>query len=202
MSTSSVWFGNGVADDGEFRLCGTVTGKRTIELGIGPVPAGAFPNAVILAQVGAKSIAVDPSPERIAELRRMAEQAEVRVECHQGELADLGFATSGSVDLVVATQTLDDVDDLPRLLRQVHRVLKPDASFVLSLTHPVASMFDPGVDAPQRRYGSTVRSLGELFMSFERSNFRIDVLHELAPLGAREALVPSVLLLRARKLGV
>jgi SAM-dependent methyltransferase len=202
MSTSSVWFGNGVADDGEFRLCGTVTGKRTIELGIGPVPAGAFPNAVILAQGGAKSIAVDPSPERIAELRRMAEQAEVRVECHQGELADLGFATSGSVDLVVATQTLDDVDDLPRLLRQVHRVLKPDASFVLSLTHPVASMFDPGVDAPQRRYGSTVRSLGELFMSFERSNFRIDVLHELAPLGAREALVPSVLLLRARKLGV
>jgi SAM-dependent methyltransferase len=202
MSTSSVWFGNGVADDGEFRLCGTLTGKRTIELGIGPVPAGAQPNAVILAQAGAKSIAVDPSAERIAELRRMAEQAEVRVECHQGELADLGFATSGSVDLVIATQTLDDVDDLPRLLRQVHRVLKPDASFVLSLTHPVAAMFDAGVDAPQRRYGTTVRSLGELFMSFERSNFRLDVLHELAPLSARDALVPTVLLLRARKLGV
>lgn len=202
MSTSSVWFGNGVADDGEFRLCGTLTGKRTIELGIGPVPAGTQPNAVVLAQGGAKSIAVDPSADRIAELRRMAEQAEVRVECHQGELADLGFATSGSVDLVVATQTLDDVDDLPRLLRQVHRVLKPDASFVLSLTHPVAAMFDPGADTPQRRYGTTVRSLGELFMSFERSNFRIDVLHELAALGGRDALVPSVLLLRARKLGV
>lgn len=202
MSTSSVWFGNGVADDGEFRLCGTLTGKRTIELGIGPVPAGTHPNAVVLAQGGAKSIAVDPSADRIAALRRAAEQAEVRVECHQGELADLGFATSGSVDLVVATQTLDDVDDLPRLLRQVHRVLKPDASFVLSLTHPVAAMFDPGVDLPRHRYGTTVRSLGELFMSFERSNFRIDVLHELAPLGARDALVPSVLLMRARKLGV
>lgn len=202
MSTSSVWFGTGVADDGEFRLCGTLTGKRTIELGIAPVPAGTLPNAVTLALGGAKSIAVDPSADRIAELRREAEQAEVRVECHQGELADLGFATSGSVDLVVATQTLDDVDDLPRLLRQVHRVLKPDASFVVSLTHPVAAMFDPGVEAPRRRYGTAVRSIGELFMSFERSNFRLDVFHELAPLGARDALVPTVLLMRARKLGV
>jgi hypothetical protein len=39
-------------------------------------------------------------------------------------------------------------------------------------------------------------------MSFERSNFRIDVIHELAPLGARDALAPSVLLMRGRKLGV
>ena len=39
-------------------------------------------------------------------------------------------------------------------------------------------------------------------MSFERSNFRIDVIHELAPLAVRDALVPTVLLLRARKLGV
>jgi hypothetical protein len=39
-------------------------------------------------------------------------------------------------------------------------------------------------------------------MSFERSNFRIDVLHELAPISARDPLAPSVLLLRARKQGV
>ena len=125
MSASNVWYGKGVADEGEFRLCGNVSGRRTIELGIGPVPDGVTPNAVTLAVAGAKSIAVDPSAERIADLRRAAEQHEVRVECHQGALADLGFATSGSVDLVIATQTLDDVDDLPRLLRQVHRVLRP-----------------------------------------------------------------------------
>ncbi|MFN8021220.1 MAG: class I SAM-dependent methyltransferase [Acidimicrobiales bacterium] len=202
MSASNVWYGKGVADEGEFRLCGNVSGRRTIELGIGPVPAGTAPNAVTLAVAGAKSIAIDPSAERIADLRRAAEEHEVRVECHQGELADLGFATSGSVDLVVATQTLDDVDDLPRLLRQVHRVLRPDAAFVVSLTHPVAAMFDSGVDAPRHRYGSVARSIGELFMSFERSNFRLDVLHELSPMGARDALAPSVLLLRARKLGV
>lgn len=201
MSTN-VWFGKGVADDGEFRLCGNVSGKRTIELGIAPVPSSTPANAITLALTGAKSIVVDPNADRIAEIRRQAEASEVRVECHQGELADLGFATSGSVDLVVATQTLDDVDDLPRLLRQVHRVLRPDASFVISMMHPFAAMFDQGVDTPQRRYGTSARSIGELFMSFERSNFRIDVIHELAPLASRDALVPSVLLLRARKLGV
>ena len=201
MSTN-VWFGKGVADDSEFRLCGNVSGKRTIELGIAPVPSSTPANAITLAIAGAKSIVVDPNSERIADIRRQAEGAEVRVECHLGELADLGFATSGSVDLVVATQTLDDVDDLPRLLRQVHRVLRPDAGFVASLTHPFAAMFEPGLDGPQHRYGTSVRSIGELFMSFERSNFRIDVIHELAPLAAKDALVPTVLLVRARKLGV
>ena len=166
------------------------------------MPTSVPANAVTLALGGAKSIVVDPSAERITEIRRQAEESEVRVECHQGDLADLGFATSGSVDLVVATMTLDDADDLPRLLRQVHRVLRPDAAFVVSLTHPFAAMFDAGNPAPQRRYGTSARSIGELFMSFERSNFRVDVFHELAPDMPRDALVPTVLLLRARKLGV
>lgn len=199
---SSVWFGEGVADDGELRLCGDVTGKRAIELGLSPTPDGVSANAVVLARAGAKAIAVDPRPEAIAAIRQQAEAAEVRVECHQGELADLGFATSGSVDLVVAARTLDDVDDLPRLLRQVHRVLRPDAAFVMSITHPVAAMFDPGTPTPVRPYGSTVRSISELFASYERSNFRVDVVHELGPVGVRRPMVPSVLVVRARKLGV
>jgi SAM-dependent methyltransferase len=200
---SNVWFGQGVADDGEFRLCGDVQGKRVIELGIPPLPHGVAPNAITLALAGAKAIVVEPSSERIAALRTSAEKAEVSVECHLGELADLGFATSASVDLVIAVHTLDHADDLQRLLRQVHRVLKPQAPFVVALTHPVAAMFDPGVAAPVRRYGGPgSRSLSDLFMHIERSNFHIDVLHELALLAHRDAPTPSVLLLRARKLGV
>ena len=198
----SVWFGRGVADDSEFRLCGDLTGKRTLELGVGPTPPSIPPNAVTLALAGAKAIAVDPSADRIASLRHRADEAEVRVECHQSELAELGFVTSGSIDLVLATQTLDDIDDLPRLLRQVHRVLKPGSSFVVALTHPVAAMFDAGVSAPQHRYGQNTRSISELYMSFERSNFRLDVLLEVAPLAVSEPLAPTVLLMRARKQGI
>ena len=199
---TTVWFGQGVADDSEFRLCGDVQGKRTLELGVAPTPPGLAKNSVSLALAGAKAITIDASADRLAEVRREAEEAGVRVECHEGDLADLGFATSGSIDLVVSSQTLDEEDDLPRLLRQVHRVLKPGAALVLAVTHPVAAMFDAGSSTPTRRYGASGRSIGELVMHFERTNFHIDVMHEIAPVGQRDALVPTVLLIRARKQGV
>ena len=113
-------------------------GRRVIELGI----AG---NAVALATLGAKAIAVDPDEDRIADLRGDAAAAGVSVECHQGELADLGFAPSGTIDLVIANHTLDDDDDLGRTLRQVHRVLKPGAPFVLAMAHPFAAVGRTGV---------------------------------------------------------
>jgi SAM-dependent methyltransferase len=199
----SIWYGAHIGDDSEYRLTGDVNGKRVVELGIAPTPASIDPNAITLARAGAKAIVVDPRGDRIQDLRARAESAEVRVECHQGDLPDLGFATSASVDLVVAAHTLDAVDDLPRLMRQVHRVLKPGAGFVVALTHPIAAMFDEGSAEPARRYGTgESRSMSELFMTFERTNFHIDVMHELTPVMQRDAKVPSVLLLRAKKEGV
>ena len=47
-----------------------------------------------------------------------------------------------------------------------------------------------------------VDSISELFMTLERSNFNLDVMHELSPVMQRDSSkVPSVLLLRARKVG-
>ncbi|HZX53692.1 MAG TPA: methyltransferase domain-containing protein, partial [Ilumatobacteraceae bacterium] len=185
-----------VADDGELRLCGDIVGKRVLELGL-----GSNPNAVVMATRGAKSIALDPSADRIARLRAAAEAAEVKVECHQGELADLGFATSGSMDLVIASQSLDDVDDLPRLLRQVHRVLRTGAPFVVAMRHPVAAMFDDGDSTARRPYGADGVTFSELYMAFERTNFHFDAMYELQARQARDAVAPTVLVLRARKQG-
>jgi SAM-dependent methyltransferase len=192
---SEIWFGDHVPGDGDLRLCGDMSGKRVIELGI-----AATANSLTAAEAGAKAIAVDPSAEAIAALRAAAERAEVRVECHLGELADLGFATSGSVDLVVAAHTLDAVDDLPRLLRQVHRVLKPGAPFVIATTHPVARMFaDDGTLAAA--YGAHRSSFGELYLSLDRTNFHLDAIHELNDRRTRTATFPAVLVVRARKQG-
>jgi ubiquinone/menaquinone biosynthesis C-methylase UbiE len=193
----SIWFGENVPDERDLRLCGDLAGKRAIELGIAP-----HPNAITIALAGAKAIVLDPSSEKIAALRAAAETAEVRVECHQGDLADLGFATSGSVDVVLAAHTLDGIDDLPRLLRQVHRVLKPGASFVVAMTHPVAAMFESGDDTLRFAYGSQAPTFGELSMAFERTNFHLDVVHELAENGQRASAYPAVLVMRARKQGV
>jgi ubiquinone/menaquinone biosynthesis C-methylase UbiE len=195
-----VRYGTSVADDAELRLCGDVAGKRVIELGI-----SAPSNAVALASGGARAIAVDPSANRIALLRRQAEEAEVTVQCHQADIADLGFVTSASIDLLVASHSMDEVDDLARLLRQIHRVLKPEAPFVMAGPHPIAAMVATvaGQQVVQHPYGGgPVRSISDLYMAMQRTNFRIDVMHELPSTNVRNPMTPAVLVIRARKLGV
>jgi SAM-dependent methyltransferase len=195
-TTPRIWYGDGVADDSDLRLCGDVTGKRVVELGVAPPGT----NAVEFAVQGAKSIVVDPSAEQIAGVRRAAETAEVHVECHVGDFAELGFATSGSVDLVVSSHRLAEADDLARLLRQVHRVLRPEAPFVVAVSHPAAAMLSTDGQQVERGYGEGAFAVGRLFTALLRADLRIDVVHELRT--TPTSPVPSTLVVRARKLGV
>jgi SAM-dependent methyltransferase len=188
---STITFGRGVAGDHELRLCGDLSGgARALELGV-----SSETNALAFALAGAKSIAVDPDPARIGQLREMAAEHEVHIECHQAELADLGFATSGSIEVVVANHTLADVDDLGRLLRQVHRVLRPSRPFVIVVDHP----FDEVLTDDTRSYGSGTRTIGDWFTALGRANFRVDAVHELGADSRHRA--PTTLVLRARKEG-
>ena len=194
----SIWYGNHVAAESDLRLCGDLTGKRVLELGIiGPS------NAVYIAQCGAKALVHDPHAHTIAAVRAAADRAEVKVECHQGELADLGWATSATIDLVIASHSLTTVDDVPRVLRQVHRVLRIGAPFVVAIGHPVVAMFGGETTArmAQYRYGANTLPFSDLYMMFERSNFHIEMVHELTDRRHRDWVTPSVLALRARKLG-
>jgi ubiquinone/menaquinone biosynthesis C-methylase UbiE len=194
---SPVSYGPHVLGDADLRLCGDLQGKRVVELGIGRPSS-----ALALAEAGAKVIVVDPSPEAIEEIRRRAEAAEVRVECHVSDLADLGFVTSASVDVVLLIHRMGDVDDLARLLRQLHRILKPEMHLVIAMEHPAHRVRAGDAMNPARRYGADSRTLGEIFMAFQRSNFQVDQLHELDADNERDALTPAVLVLRVRKLGV
>ena len=117
----------------ELRLVGNVSGKRVLDLGCGDGS-----NAVTLAQQGAVVIAIDTSEARIALGRRRGDEAEVRLDWHAGDLADLAFLRADSVDLVFSAFAVDTVDDSARVYRQVERVLKPNAPFVFSLAHPFA----------------------------------------------------------------
>lgn len=183
-------YGAGIPGEGQLRLIGDIAGKRVIELGI----AG---NGVALAEAGAKAIALDPEPGRIADLRSAAARAGVAVECHHGELADLGFAPSGTIDVVIASHSLDGEDDLSRTLRQVHRVLKPGAPFVLSLAHPFAEVAAANGDRP--RYGEGRRTIGELLTALARTNFRIEAFHELGM--DEDTPLPTTLVVKTRKEG-
>lgn len=195
---ADVWFGDDISGERDLRLVGDVRGKRVLELGLPPGPA----NSVALAQAGARVIAVDNSLDRIATGRRAAESAGVRVEFQHAELFQLGFATSSSLDLVLCVERLTSVDDVDRLLRQVHRVLKPEAAFVAVLEHPAHAMFDGDEPIARRRYGTATNlTIGDLCMSLQRSNFALDVLYELYAKSKPRAVVPCTLAVRARKLG-
>jgi hypothetical protein len=51
-------------------------------------------------------------------------------------------------------------------------------------------------------YGANSRTFSELYLAFDRSNFRIDMMFELNDRRSRDPITPSVLVLRARKQGV
>ena len=192
-----VSFGPSVSDDADLRACGDVKGKRVLELGL----FGTIPNSVTMSALGARSIAVDPSPDAIRRARQAASNLDVVVEFHEAELADLGFLMNGVVDLALCVHHVHLDTDYARIFRQVHRVLKPEAGLVLAVTHPMSAVFDGNDPVARRRYGSTTPTMGELAMALQRANFSIDVVHELVPLNSPHAVSPTVLVIRARKLG-
>jgi SAM-dependent methyltransferase len=182
-------YGPGTPGDAELKLCGDVSdGRRAIELGISP-----WFNSIAFARAGAKSIAIDTDPDRIAETRRRAAAAEVQVQCLETDLADLGDVASASCEVVLAAHTINRVDDLGRLLRQVHRILKPSTALVMSMPHPYADI------SPEHPYGTGVRTIGEWFTDLTRANFRVDQLLELG--ATAQGPAPTTLILRARKEG-
>jgi SAM-dependent methyltransferase len=196
VTTTSISFGRDLPDDAELRLCGDLRdGKRALELGI-----GRDRNALAFARLGAKSIAVDPDESAVDALRGAAADAEVTVECHVSDLADLGFATSGSMELVVAAHTIDGVDDVGRLLRQVHRVLKASHPFVISVPHPFAGLHsNDEYGSKVLQYGDAGRTIGDWFIQLSRANFRVDQILELGV--SAISPLPTTLVIRARKEG-
>lgn len=210
MPDDAVVYGPDIADDRDLRLCGDVQGKRVLELGCGDGR-----NMVRFATRGAIAIGVEPSEERISRAWRRAEDEGVRVDLHHGDLADLAFVRADSVDLALSVWALQSVDDLGRVFRQVHRVLKPNAAFVLSIPHPVFEQLDPdSVESLLLRrsyFEPGHHTVAGVFSGLTNANFRVDRLLEPEPRqsGARSAewhdamrYVPRTLIVRGRKEGI
>ena len=197
------------------RLLGDVKAKRVLELGCGDGS-----RAVELARAGASVIAVDPSADAIHATRLQAEAAEVRVEVHTGDLADLAFLRGDSVDVALAEGSLAALADLGRVFRQVQRVLRAGAWFAFVLPHPFGALIEadpePAGSLPLARpyvarsyfddhaaVAGSVHRIGDVFAALSRVGFRVDTILEPEPHSdARgRALVPTTIIWRARKVG-
>ncbi|HET7487911.1 MAG TPA: class I SAM-dependent methyltransferase [Acidimicrobiales bacterium] len=224
LPTDVVHYGADIGTETELRLLHDLKGKRVLELG-----CGAAQNSVVFAKQGAIAIAVDSSAGMLAHARRLCEQEAVRVELRHCDMADLAFVRADSVDLVFSADAFGYVEDLSRVFRQVHRVLRTDAPLVFSIAHPAWHLLD--ADHPDHpmlvrrsyfdrepvevhRFGTTFtehhHTVADLHTALVRSSFHVDVLLEPQPTSVgprshqwRDAAryVPRTLVVRARKLG-
>jgi SAM-dependent methyltransferase len=224
LSSDVVTYGPDIADEATLRLLGPMEGKRVLELG-----CGGGQSSIALAKQGAKVITVDPSLERLDRVRAACDREEVKVELHQGDLAELPFVRAETIDVVLSTYALATVPDLDRVFRQVHRVLRQECPVVFSLPHPAFGLFDPTAADPLRVARSYFdrtprpwhaggidgadhpRSITDVFTGLMRANFRVDTLLEpqVVADGVRSAAfiatmnwVPATLVIRARKEGL
>lgn len=223
LQPPAVHYGPGIPTEDELRLLGHVAGRRVLELG-----CGAGVNTVAMATAGARVIAVDDVEANLDDARERAAKAGVKVETHHGSLADLAFVRADTIDAALSTYALATVDDLDRVFRQVHRVLRSERPFVFSLPHPAFLLVDPTDPEPVvrrpwwdpepvpwshdpvRDRPDRVITLSSLFASLGRAGFSVDAL--LEPQAERSAAgdawseamrwLPPTLIVRARKLGV
>ena len=195
-----VEFGPGLGGDVDRRLIGDVRGKRVLDLG-----CGAGHTAVGLGARGARVIATDVDPGQLFSARALAQQSSVAVEFHEAGPAELAFIRADQIDIAVSVWALSLVDDLDRVFRQVHRVLRPNAHLIVALPHPAALCADPVDPTRIVRSWRTDEKIGErhvhtaegLVTSMSRSNFAVDVLLERHAGGP----APATLLARACRLG-
>jgi SAM-dependent methyltransferase len=219
-----VQFGPDLPTEADLRLCGDLKGRRVLDIG-----CGAGENAVAMARQGAHVIAIDVSSAQLALGRRLAEESEVRVEWHQGDGADLAYLRADSIDLALAAGVVHEIEDLDRLLRQVHRVLRAGSPFVFSHDHPMRLAVGRDDSGPgglplgrlevRRSYFDLSpivttrddeaiqvwpRTIAEVFSALHRAGYRVDVLLEPEVLRSSDPgpATPTAVLWRARKEGV
>jgi len=223
LSTRVAQYGPDIPTERDLRLLGDLKGKKVLELGCGGAQC-----SIAFAKQGAIAIGVDFSSTQLDYARQLCEAEEVRVDLRQGDLADLAFLRADSIDLVFSAYAFGYVEDLNRVFRQVHRVLKVGAPLVFSLTHPAYDMIDDIAEPAllvRRSYfdrspidfdwaGLTFtayhHTFSEMYMGLVRASYRVDLVLEPEPtVGAprgpwwRDAMnyLPRTLIIRARKEG-
>ena len=223
LPTSTAHYGPDIPTEAELHLLGDVKGKRVLELGCGGAQC-----SIAFVRAGATAIGVDFSSEQLAFARRLCAREEVRVELRQGDLADLAFLRADTIDLAFSAYAFGYVEDLNRVFRQVHRVLKVGAPLVFSLPHPAYDMIDDDAKPAllvrrsyfDRRpidytwagiaFTDYRHTFADLYMGLARASYRVDLILEPEPLasGPRSqfwrdtfTMVPRTLIVRARKEG-
>ncbi|GAA3581993.1 class I SAM-dependent methyltransferase [Amycolatopsis ultiminotia] len=135
-----VWCPEGVRE-ADARLLGDVRGRRVLEVGCGQAACSRW-----LTSAGAAAVGTDLSAGMLRHAREGNVRTGVPVPLVQANAERLPFA-DGSFDVACsAFGALPFVPSLETVFAEVHRVLRPGAPWVFSVTHPMRWIFpdDPG----------------------------------------------------------
>lgn len=197
-------------------MVGTVRGSSVLDVGCGQ---GYFTR--ILARRGARMVGVDWSSRMIESAQRHEAREPLGIEYRLLDARQIGRVWKRPrFDRVVASMSLMDMPDLDRVLRGIHRALRPGGHLVFSASHPVNTAavrwerphpphgglvidryFDerPGRTAwrmPRLTRPFTTpfwhRTLETWFMSLRRAGFEIEQLREPRPGGRALRAAPSL----------
>lgn len=197
---SHVEFGPGLGCDLDERLIGDPSDRRILDIG-----CGAGHTAVGLARRGARVFATDGDVAQLQAARKLATRQGVTVEFHQAGPAELAFLRAEEIDLVLSVWSLSLTDDLERVIRQVHRVLRTGGHFILSLPHPASLCRHPEEHHRLAFPWQAGLAIGERFVHpaeevvtlLSRNKFVVDSLFERQANGP----APETLVIRGRRLG-
>lgn len=117
-------------------------GRLTLDIGCGEGRV-----ARDLQALGHRVIALDSSPTLVD----LARAADPSMTVLLADAADLPF-DDGSVDLAVAFMSLHDMDDMPRAIAEIGRVLTAGGAACIAIVHPINSAGRFESEAPDARF--------------------------------------------------
>jgi 2-polyprenyl-3-methyl-5-hydroxy-6-metoxy-1,4-benzoquinol methylase len=117
-------------------MCGDVADARLLDVGCG---SGYF--AREMARRGARVTGVDLSPRMVEHARRQEEASPLGVEYEIADAAEVATVFGEqSFDMATSCVALQDMPNVPAVLRAVRAVLRPGGRLVASITHPCSDM--------------------------------------------------------------
>jgi SAM-dependent methyltransferase len=129
--------------EADAHLLGDVRGTRILELGAGSAMCSRW-----LANQGARPVAFDLSAGMLRHARAAAASTGITVPLVQADAQYLPFLEDSFDTVFTAFGAVPFVEDSPRVMREVARVLRPGGRWVFATSHPLRWIFpdDPGPD--------------------------------------------------------
>ena len=123
-----------VIDPTIFRILGRVERKRILDAGCG--------NGYLcrlLSKKGAQMVGVDVSARSIGIAEDFEREEAMSIEYHVGSICNLTMFDNKAFDAVVSNLVLQDLQDIDRAMKELHRVLRLEGRLVFSIMHPCFS---------------------------------------------------------------